>query len=62
MPTPLDLLLDPATQVLFTLYAGLLSWELIAPARPLPEIRGWTLRGLAAFALYFLLSSYLPLL
>ena len=62
MPTPLDLLLDPATQVLFALFGGLLLWELVAPARRLPKVRGWTLRALAAFALYFLLSSYLPLL
>ena len=49
MPTPLDLLLDPATQVLFALFGGLLLWELVAPARALPQVRGWTLRALAAF-------------
>ena len=61
MPTPLDLLLDPATQTLFAMFGGLLLWD-PRPARPLPHVRGWTLRALAAFALYFLLSSYLPLL
>jgi len=50
MPTPLDLLLDPATQVLFALYTGLLLWELVAPARPLRKVRGWTFRALAACA------------
>jgi len=62
MPTPIDLLLDPATHIMFTMFGGLALWEFIAPGRPLPRVRGWTLRALAAFTLYFLLSSYLPLL
>lgn len=62
MPTPLDLIQDPATQVLLAMFAGLALWEALAPGRPLPRVRGWALRGLSAFAAYFLLSSYLPLL
>lgn len=62
LPTPLALLLDPATHVLLAMFAGLALWERLAPARPLPVVRGWRLRALAAFALYFLLSSYLPML
>jgi sterol desaturase/sphingolipid hydroxylase (fatty acid hydroxylase superfamily) len=62
MPSPIDLLLDPISLTVFALYASLIAWETLAPARPLPRVPGWKARGLAAFAGYFLLSSYLPLL
>jgi sterol desaturase/sphingolipid hydroxylase (fatty acid hydroxylase superfamily) len=62
MPTPIDLLLDPATHIMLAIFGGLALWEFIAPGRPLPRVRGWTPRALAAFTLYFLLTSYLPLL
>jgi sterol desaturase/sphingolipid hydroxylase (fatty acid hydroxylase superfamily) len=61
MPTPLELLMDPAAQALFAMFAGLALWEYALPGRPLPRVRGWTVRALLAFAGYFLLSSYLPL-
>jgi len=61
-PTPLELLLDPISLTVFVLYGALILWEALAPARSLPAIKGWRLRGLAAFATYFFLSSYLPLL
>jgi sterol desaturase/sphingolipid hydroxylase (fatty acid hydroxylase superfamily) len=62
MPTPLDLLLDPISLTVFAIYGGLILWEALAPARPLPHVRYWRWFGLAAFLVYFLLSSYLPLL
>src|SRR5688572_24108681 len=62
MPSPLDLLLDPISWIVFAVYAGLILWEAIAPARRLPAIGGWRTRGLLAFAAYFFLSSYLPIL
>ena len=62
MPTPLDLVLDPITLVMIAMFAGLFLWETLAPGRRLPRVRGWTVRALTAFAVYFLLSSYLPLL
>jgi sterol desaturase/sphingolipid hydroxylase (fatty acid hydroxylase superfamily) len=62
MPSPLELLLDPVSLAVFTLYAGVVLWEAAVPARPLPPVAGWQLRGLAAFVVYFFLSSYLPLL
>ena len=46
---------------IFAAYGALAAWETVVPARRLPQIRGWKLRGLAALAVYFLLSSYLPL-
>jgi sterol desaturase/sphingolipid hydroxylase (fatty acid hydroxylase superfamily) len=62
MPSPLDLLLDPISLAVFALYAALIAWEALAPARVLPAVRGWKLMGLAAFVAYFFISSYLPML
>lgn len=62
MPTPIDLLLDPIAWIFFALYGALIAWEAFAPARKLPSVRGWIARGLGSFAVYFYLSSYLPLL
>ena len=62
MPSILELLFDPISLTVLAIYAALMLWEFLLPARQLPAARGWQLRGLAAFAVYFLLSSYLPLL
>jgi sterol desaturase/sphingolipid hydroxylase (fatty acid hydroxylase superfamily) len=62
MPTPIDLLRDPFTITLLLLYGGMILWEALAPARILPQVPGWRWRGLSTFLLYFLLSTYLPLL
>jgi sterol desaturase/sphingolipid hydroxylase (fatty acid hydroxylase superfamily) len=62
MPSHLDVLLDPISLAVFGIYAVLIAWEFLVPARVLPHAPAWPLRGLAAFALYFLLSTYLPLL
>jgi sterol desaturase/sphingolipid hydroxylase (fatty acid hydroxylase superfamily) len=61
MPTPLELLFDPISLTMFAMFAALALAERLAPGRPLPEVRGWHARALTVFALYFLLSSYLPL-
>lgn len=60
MPTLYDLVLDPVSLATFGIYAALMLWERLAPARALPRVRWWRTRGLAAFVGYFLLSSYLP--
>lgn len=62
MPTPIDILLDPATLAVLGLFAALMVLERLAPARPMPALRGWLPRAFAAMALYFLLAAYLPLL
>lgn len=62
MPTPIEILLDPISLGVIGLYATLLLWEAIAPARALPVVNGWRLRAAISFAVYFYLSSYLPLL
>jgi len=61
MPTPLDVLLGPAALVTIGLFAGLMAWEAIVPARKLPAVRGWRLKGIAALVVYLLAAGYLPL-
>jgi sterol desaturase/sphingolipid hydroxylase (fatty acid hydroxylase superfamily) len=62
MPTPPEILLDPISLVILAMYSGLMLWEAIRPGRKLPAVKGWRLRGLTAFAVFFILSTYLPLL
>lgn len=62
MPTPLEILLDPISLVILAMYAILMIWEAIFPARELPKIKHWKIKGLVSFAVFFYLSSYLPLL
>lgn len=62
MPTPIEILLDPISLSALAIFAGLIAWEALFPARRLPRVRGWQLMGLASFAVYFYLSSYLPIL
>ena len=61
MPTPVDILLSPAALVTTGLFAGLMLWEAVAPARMLPAVRGWRLKGIAALVAYLLIAGYLPL-
>jgi len=61
MPTPIEILLDPISLIVLGMFAALLLWETLAPGRELPQIRGWKVRGLIAFGVFFYLSSYLPL-
>ena len=61
MPTPLEILLDPISLIILALYGVLMIWEAAFPGRKLPKVKHWVLRGLTAFAIYFYLSSYLPL-
>ena len=61
MPTPIDILIDPVSITALAIYAGPICWEWLAPGRVLPTVRHWKLKGLAAFTVFFFLSSYLPL-
>lgn len=61
MPTPFEILTDPVSLAILALYLLLMAWEALFPARPLPEIRFWRIKGIAAFFFYFFLSTYLPL-
>lgn len=62
MPTPFEILLDPISLIILAGYAGLILWETLVPAKPLPAVKGWRLRGLTSFGLFFYLSTYLPLI
>ncbi len=62
MPTPIELIMDPISLIVLAIYAGLIAWEMLFPARVLPRVKGWQFRGLSAFVIFFFLSSYLPLL
>lgn len=61
MPTPIDLLLHPVSLASLAIYLTLMLWEYTFPARRLVSVPKWPLRGLIAFAVYFLMSSYLPM-
>jgi sterol desaturase/sphingolipid hydroxylase (fatty acid hydroxylase superfamily) len=60
MPNLIEVLLDPASLIVFALFGGLMLWEAVVPARQLPQVKGWRAMGLLGFALFFLLSAYLP--
>lgn len=62
MPTPFDILLDPVSLYIMALYALLMIWEAAFPARQLPPMRYWKIKGILFFFAYFFLSTYLPLL
>ncbi|PHR61243.1 MAG: fatty acid hydroxylase [Robiginitomaculum sp.] len=62
MPTPLEILLDPISFGVIGLYIIFISLETFFPARKLPPIQGWKLRGIISFIVYFFLSTYLPLI
>lgn len=62
MPTPIEMLLDPVALCIVAMYALLMLYEALFPARVLPKIRFWKIRGIVSFFLFFYLSSYLPLL
>ena len=61
MPTPLEILLDPVSLYIPAMYFVLIMWEALFPARKLPKVKYWQVKGIAAFFFYFYLSTYLPL-
>ena len=62
MPTPLEILLDPISLCVIGMYILLFIWENLFPRnKNLPSIKYATFRGITAFAVFFYLSSYLPL-
>jgi sterol desaturase/sphingolipid hydroxylase (fatty acid hydroxylase superfamily) len=60
VPSLFELITHPISLTMFAIFGGLLLWEALFPARRLPYVKHWRLMGVAAFATYFLLSSYLP--
>jgi sterol desaturase/sphingolipid hydroxylase (fatty acid hydroxylase superfamily) len=61
MPTPLEIVLDPVSMILLAIYAALMLSEAIFPARKLPYIKYWRIKGILFFFIFFYLSTYLPL-
>ncbi len=61
MPTPLDILLDPISLIILAMYFLLILWEAFFPARKLPSVKFWQVKGIVAFFFFFYLSTYLPL-
>lgn len=61
MPTPIEILLDPISLAVMAMYAGLMIWEALFPARALPKVKFWKLKGITSFFVFFFLSSYLPI-
>lgn len=62
LPTPIEILMDPISLIALGIYFSLMIWESIFPAKELPTVKNWKIKGLLSFAFYFFLSSYLPLL
>jgi sterol desaturase/sphingolipid hydroxylase (fatty acid hydroxylase superfamily) len=61
MPTPIEIVQDPLSIIMLCMYGALMAWEALFPGRKLPYVKFWVVRGLAAFVVYFFLSTYLPL-
>lgn len=62
LPNPWEVLIDPISLIVLAMYGILMLWEALAPARELPKIKNWKLRGLTSFAVFFYLSTYFPLI
>ncbi len=62
LPNPIEVLLDPVSLVVIGMYGLLFLWETVFPGRQLPQLKFWKIRGIAMFAFFFYLSTYLPLL
>ncbi|WP_350286777.1 sterol desaturase family protein [uncultured Croceitalea sp.] len=62
LPSPLAILLDPISLIVYLIFGGLFLWETFFPARALPKVKFWKLKGLLFFLAYVLLTTYIPLL
>lgn len=61
MPSPLDILLNPLSLIILAMYALLVIWEAVYPARKLPPVPNWKMKGIISYFIFFMLSVYLPL-
>lgn len=62
LPTPIEILKDPASIIVISIFIVLMIGEELFPGRPLPKIKFWKIKGIFAFIIYFFLSTYLPML
>lgn len=52
---------DTTTIALLALYGGLLVLDLVAPARALPRVPHWRIKGLVAFVVYVAIATAAPM-
>ncbi|WP_144213038.1 sterol desaturase family protein [Shewanella donghaensis] len=62
MPSPLEILIDPISIILLSIYLGLIFVEAVAPGQQQEKVTGWYAKSLLVFVCYFYLSTYLPLI
>ncbi|MBX2828215.1 MAG: sterol desaturase family protein [Flavobacteriaceae bacterium] len=62
LPSLKEVFLNPISYLVYVMYGGLILWEAIFPAKKLPPVKFWKLKGFLAFVTFFILSSYLPFL
>lgn len=62
LPSPFQILMDPASIIVISIFLVLMIAEELFPGRPLPKIKYWKAKGIFSFVFYFFLSSYLPLI
>lgn len=62
LPTPWQILTDPASVIVISIFLVLVIAEAVIPARKLPPIKYWRIVGVLSFLIYFFVSSYLPLI
>lgn len=62
LPTPWQILIDPASIIVISIFLVLVIIEAVIPAQRLPTIKFWRMKGITAFFIYFFVSSYLPLI
>jgi len=62
LPNPWEILIDPISLIILGIYALLILWEAFFPARKLPQVDHWKLRGMLSFGLFFYLSTYFPMI
>jgi len=60
MPTPIEILLDPISLIIIVMFFGLMLWETLLPGRKLQHVKGWTIKGIVSFAIYFYNVSRTP--
>lgn len=61
LPNPIDILLDPLSLTILGGYVLLITAEEIFPARQLPKVKYWRIKGLTFFTIFFFVASYLPM-
>ena len=62
MQTLIDLVKDPVTQLVVLMYAALMIAEALFPAKQLPHVPYWKIKGIIFFILYFLVAAFVPML